>query len=115
MFNRPERTVAFPDVTDFRFLFDSWTTDKAQAPAPVRVKSLEIGPFLHFRSHKPALWVTPTEHVVLAILDRTIHIEDRMSFEVVERGDGTALVTAHHGQIIGSVWLAIVDANTLPS
>ncbi len=40
---------------------------------------------------------------------------DTISFEVVVRDDGTALLLAHYSQIIGSRWLALVDASTLPA
>lgn len=38
---------------------------------------------------------------------------DTIGFKLIERTDGTALVTAYYNQIIGSRWLAIVDPNNL--
>lgn len=56
-----------------------------------------------------AYWnVTPTS-VVAKILDGMMK-DVGMSFQIVIRESGTALVTARYDQIIGGRWLAIIDA-----
>ena len=44
-----------------------------------------------------------------------LHVDyDRTHFEVVRWPDGRALVLISHGKIIGSRWLGIIDADTIP-
>jgi hypothetical protein len=64
---------------------------------------------------RSCLDVRPRKAVIDAIGERMI-MSDGYSFhfEVVARGDGTALVLAKYNQIIGSRWLAIIHAETVP-
>lgn len=61
--------------------------------------------------------VTPSAAVIDAIRMGTIDcgMNDSFSFEVFDHGEGLALVIASHGLIIGSLWLAYIDASTLPA
>lgn len=57
--------------------------------------------------------VTPHDPII-DLLERTMLICDmaRIHFQMIVRGQGqTALITAQYGSIIGSHWLAIIDAN----
>ena len=77
-----------------------------------------IGPFCSFRGGETyrAAYVRARPEVYEEVKRNTIHVShDTMSFEVVIRGDGTALLTCQHGLIIGGVWLALIDANTIPN
>ncbi len=59
--------------------------------------------------------VRPRKAVVDAIGERVILSDGyTFHFEVVVRGDGTALVLVKCDQIIASRWLAIVHAETIP-
>lgn len=65
--------------------------------------------------HK-SLDVTPKQVVIDFVRDNALHVgNDSMYFEIVVRSDGEALVIAQHGQIIGSHWLALIDAETIPN
>lgn len=61
--------------------------------------------------------VTPSAAVIDAIRMGTIDcgMNDSFSFEVIDHGEGLALVVASHGLIIGSLWLAYIDTDSLPS
>lgn len=49
------------------------------------------------------------------IRQKVLHISNgSVSFEVIEWDDGRALVTLQYGQIIGSHWLGVIDAKTIP-
>jgi hypothetical protein len=59
--------------------------------------------------------VRPRKAVVDAIGERVILSDGyTFHFEVVVRGDGTALVLVKYDRIIGSRWLAIIHAETVP-
>jgi len=59
--------------------------------------------------------VTPSDEVVQYFRDHVLHVPcDTLSFKVVVRDNGTALIIMNHSQIIGSHWLALVDADTIP-
>ncbi len=64
---------------------------------------------------RTCLDVKPRKAVIYAIGESMIMSDGyTFHFEVVARGDGTALVLAKYDQIIGSRWLAIVHAETVP-
>lgn len=60
--------------------------------------------------------VEPSAAVIDAIRTGTIDcgMNDTFSFEVIDHGDGLALAVAKHGLIIGSLWLAYIDTDSLP-
>lgn len=59
--------------------------------------------------------VTLTTQAIDAIGRNTIHIDNEtINIEVIVWNDGRALVVASHNRIIGSVWLAKIDASTIP-
>lgn len=60
------------------------------------------------------LRVQPKSEVLGWIADNMLRIGDQLSFKVVKRDDGTALIVVTHSCIIGSRWLALVDASTVP-
>ena len=61
------------------------------------------------------LHVKPRERVVEYIDNNLIKVAyDSIHFEIVVYDDGTALVLVKYSQIIGSRWLAMVDASTVP-
>jgi hypothetical protein len=60
-----------------------------------------------------ALDVTPRSPVLLGIQAAMLPAY-RIDFKVVVRPDGTALVAACYGEILGDRWLAIVDPQSVP-
>jgi hypothetical protein len=81
-------------------------------------ESMRVGPFCSvYRKDQDNeyLSVRAADWVLSRIVERTIIIGgDTMSFEVIDHGNGWSLVTAHHGQICGSVWLAYIRTDTIP-
>lgn len=95
--------------------------------------TMRVGPFcaLRMREWTGALWVRPTADVG-ALLEEVVLLvtDDVLSFDVIEwepaaalvvaaalggePGERGALVTVSHSRIIGSHWLAFIDASTVP-
>ena len=89
-------------------------------PAPRMIGENELGPFCEFSVNRRFLGrrlmaVTATDAVVDAITPRIVTPDDHLSFEILEHETGWALVTAQHGYIIGSHWLAYIDPATIPT
>jgi hypothetical protein len=60
--------------------------------------------------------VVPTAEAIAMVSANTIHVSwDTMSWEVIVWDDGRALVVCSHSSIIGSVWIAKIDASTIPA
>jgi hypothetical protein len=93
----------------------TWTRErlgKRDDPGPMVMSSYASVGGVH-RSIN--LDITLTPQAIETIGKNTIHIDhDTMNVEVIVWTDGRALVVAHHGRIIGSVWLAFIDATTIP-
>lgn len=86
--------------------------------APDLLGEMQIGHYCSVRRINRdwySLHIEPSYEALEAVMDHTIVVEhDRMSWEIVEWQDGRALVLCHHSTILGSVWLAIIDAKTIP-
>lgn len=96
-----EKTIAFPDIHDFRELFD--LTEKG-AGAYLYGSNFDQ----HFSSYakpKPfvASWIE--EHMLNDM---------RMYFQATYRADDDVLISAKYESILGDRWLAIVHVNTIP-
>jgi hypothetical protein len=67
------------------------------------------------RRERSALSVVPRLAVIESLQKHTIIVEhDTMSWEVIEWPGNAALVRCRHSLIIGDVWVAIIDARTVP-
>lgn len=78
-------------------------------------ESMQIGPFCS-RRDGDSLAVRCAGWVLSRIREGTIVIGgDRMHFEIVDHDNGYSLVTAQHGQICGSVWLAYIKTDSIPN
>lgn len=113
-------------------LFEAWTFDKAKAPAPLvanlpgigpkDTERMEVGPYcsIHRQQGEPAYsaaWVRIQPAAWAELLERrgVLGIEhERMHFEVIVYDEREALVILSHGVIIGSAWLSMIDASTVP-
>ena len=128
---RRARPIALPDVRRFDQLFVSWrpwVSNLRERPRGIPIPAvdhdkrgralrrfMEIGPYLTVSPGHHSFHVVPSERTVDAIRVNTISIAyDTISFEVIVWDPTEALVVAKHGQIIGSVWLAVVDPLTVP-
>lgn len=114
--------LAFPEIKDFRELFSAIVPhDKTRTIAEWAVDACwgsEEQEKIRIRSYcdvrrTGALDVEPNE-VLLGHLRQELCVPGDVSFYVVDRRDGTSLVTARYSQIIGSFWLAVVATETIP-
>lgn len=59
--------------------------------------------------------VVARDEVLDLVCKHTIVIpDDTMYFKIIDWKDGRSLVTCDHNQIIGGVWLAIIDTASIP-
>lgn len=59
--------------------------------------------------------VEPHESTLDLVWRNTINVEhDTINFELIQWDADRALLLAHHGKIIGDVWIAVLDPRTLP-
>lgn len=86
---------------------------RGDRPRPMQLSSFASVRLLNGRSVH--LDVTLTPQAIAKIYANTLHIDnDTMNAEVIVWSDGRALVTVKHGKILGEVWLAKIDAATIP-
>ena len=128
---RRAKPIALPGVRRFDQLFTSWrpwTYGPGQSPRSIQIpaidhdkrgrplrRHMEIGPYLTVSPGHHSFAVIPSELTVEAIRTGTISIAyDTISFEVIVWDPTEALVVGKHNQIIGSVWLAVIDPLTVP-
>jgi hypothetical protein len=94
----------------------TWTRErlgKRDDPGPMIMSSFARINGLH--AHV-SLDVTLTAQAIEAIGANTIHVDDdTINIEINVWVDGEALVVANHSKIIGGVWLAKIDASTMPA
>lgn len=118
------RPLAFPGVRRFEELFPTsspWVSPAGRDPGgvpmtPGKRGSASIGEYLSIRPAYHGLRVKPSEDVVAYIRAHMLDSEwDTFHFQAVIHDNGHALVIVSHGQIIGSRWLAYIDADTLPA
>jgi len=123
--------VLLPAVNSFHDLFEVAVQDKSNAPEPVvwsfrdsmtgESGKVEIGPYLQFQHciegepYRNSLWVRASPIVIDTIKQHMLPLlRDSITFKVCVYADGTALVVAQNNLILGSRWLAYVDASTVP-
>jgi hypothetical protein len=114
---RPElaelpRPVAFPDIRTFAELFPIMTTERQAHPWD----SAEVSNWIQVRSpdgYAHGYAVLP-QWLIDWIQENMLAVpHDSIYFQVIVRDDVSALVTAQYNQIIGSRWLALIDANSV--
>lgn len=107
-----EKQIAFPGLSDFNQLFEVIDEPKTWKHGDLSV----IGSFLHVkRDNYQSMQVKPSKEVLDWIRDHMISVDyDTIVFQIVVHDDSNALVVAHYGQIIGSRYLAYIDAATIP-
>lgn len=121
-------TILMPDRTTWGDLFAISTTDKEAAPPAhtVRFKDYKnraatmlLGPYCRIMrdgSYNAAKYVAAHPDVAEAILNNTVWIEhETMNYSINVWPDGRALVLAEHSRILGDVWVAVIDAATIPA
>ena len=121
------RKIAFPDARSLADLFDDVIQidprSGLQAPTVAtfpswdkgnRSKSYLSGYMTVGAGH--SFHVKPKSEVVEFIRNNMLHgSNDRIYFRVVVWENGEALVMAEYNQIIGSSYLAVIDAATIPT
>lgn len=124
------RKLAFPNAKKFDDLFAEYSFDKETAPASVTFDfddcdsmtdpaiTMTIGPFCCIRGNDVeyrSMWVAAKEEVIEHIKSSAVMIaDDTMDFKIVIRDSGEALVCVDHNRIIGGLWLALIDPETIP-
>jgi hypothetical protein len=98
---------------------DSWTfNDYDTRTGRERLETIKIGPYCHGCGPGGeffSLYVRPTDEVLDWIKANMLPLSrDTIGFEIVVRDEHEALIIAHNNLIIGSRWLALIDATTLP-
>ena len=114
---RPElaelpRPVAFPAIESFSELFPELTLEKQEHPFQGSavtnwIQIRDRGAYRHKRAVLPQWLIDWCQENMLPVNYDSIY------FTVTIRDDG-ALICAQYNQIIGSRWLALVDADTVP-
>lgn len=115
------KEVLFPLARRFDELFSS-AVPASMEPGSRRARVVHrFGEAAQVLSHcsvtepenRRTLDVQPMPGVLIAIEKSMISSDYRIDFEVVFRDNGTALVLARYDRILGSRWIAIVDASTV--
>jgi hypothetical protein len=113
-------TIAFKEATSFADIFETAVPYvKGSANDQRRsIKGKTVSSYCtvsggeQYRSFS----VKPQQRVMDYIGENMLDIAyDSIYFTVTIRDDGSALLAAQYNQIIGSRWLAIVDASTIPT
>jgi len=123
------KELRFPEAKSMADLFDRMEVVDRHNEDPIGKTPLAratnytrgtvIGSFCGtIRLKRDTKWlrVKPNAETVEAVTDRTLTDYDQVDFALVERGDGTVLVTASANKIIQSIWLALLpDTSSLPA
>ena len=131
-----DKPIRFPDIHDFTELFPKLgERNKQDMEGVLRRFDFESGSFLGNGKREMAHQVVSTSisfsgnderfrythileinPIVLDFIEqRMIRVDyDSISFNIVTWDDGRALVVAQYSQIIGSHYVAIIDASTIP-
>jgi hypothetical protein len=123
------RKIAFPEAKSLADLFSEIKAPEGTAPIIATFPSWEAGTWsdrggrsksyvqgwLNVSEPRRSFHVQAKPEVIDWIRDNMLHGKnDRVYFEAHIWDDGRALVTAQYNQIIGSAYLAIIDAKTIP-
>jgi hypothetical protein len=115
-----ERAIALQDINSFNEVFETYTFDQIKKPNKLMVHTngkdnMHIGSFC-ILPDKTSIWVRPTWPAFEAIKNNTIFIQnEEMFFEIIKWDEKRALILCRYNTIVGSVWLAIIDPNTIPN
>jgi hypothetical protein len=106
-----EQEPLLPEAESFGDLFGScgpwlWACEGA---------TIWIGDYVHQREPHKSWKMGPSEKLARAVMGSMIGIEnDTISFEIILDDEGRAWVFAHYSLIIGSRYMANIDASTIP-
>jgi hypothetical protein len=116
------RPVLLPDARSFDDVLEyegEWDYGNREVPFVAQIHGNEISPYCSIRTGSGGyrgIKVRPRPGFYALVQDRIVTDSDRLSFEVVVHPERErALVILEHGHIIGSHWLAYVDAATIPA
>ncbi len=123
------KPLAFPDAKKFSDLFEAVSPEKTLPGGSIEITDYNIRRGKIFKARIPvgpycgvsgalgyhSLYVTPRPEVLERLQQSTIaSARDSLTFKVVVRDDGTALITADNNLIIGGTWLALIPASEIP-
>ena len=124
------RKIAFPAAKALADLFSEIKPAQGDAPVLAEFPSWEAGTwsdpkgrtrcqvtgYMYVRPPHRSYHVQARPEVIEHIRANMLHgSNDRIHFAAVIWGDGRALVVAEYSQIIGSSYLAIIDAASIPA
>lgn len=127
-----ESGMPFKDAKSFFDVFESAVPYDHKQPLKDRLEWTMVGDYKELANHHTSgnvitnycmvsgkeyrsFHVRPKQEVIEYVRNNMIPVYyDHIYFQVVVRNDNTALITASYNQIIGSRWLALVDADTVP-
>jgi hypothetical protein len=132
------KPLVFP-CESFSDLFERWAPYTKEVPSwakPIKVTGPCIGKALKgkrkrngepdLNSHmffdsycivrdRESLRVKPKQEVIDTIMRNTIIVEyDKMFWEICPHDNGKSLVVCSHNLILGNVWVALIDTETVP-
>jgi hypothetical protein len=110
--------LAFPRTQRLAYLFEKVTPYAVGRPEVLEArKGQHVSTYCAVSAPKfrGSLCVRPTQRVMDCIAAEMLVIDDdRIYFEIIDRGNGTALVVAKYNKIIGSRWLALIPSSEIP-
>jgi len=109
-----QKQICHKDITTFDGVFSTFSFDDKAKPSPV---AENIGAFCSVKmaGSRFSMWVRPSDFIASFIIESMLMITgDNIWFEIIGYEDGTALVVANYNVILGSRWLAVIDAATIP-
>jgi len=114
-----DKSYLLPDAVSFDELFTVIGEPQRWPFTPTIKDTMKISSWIRFRDAAhghPVEQVKPSPEVFNALRANMLDLgsRDEVSFEIIVHDNGWALVLVQHSQIIGSRWIAYIDAATLP-
>jgi len=114
-----DKSYLLPDAVTFDELFTVIGEPQRWPFTPTIKDTMKISSWIRFRDAAhghPVEQVKPSPEVFNALRANMLDLgsRDEVSFEIIVHDNGWALVIVEHSQIIGSRWIAYIDAATLP-
>lgn len=118
-----KKEVYFPEIKSFKELFNDYQFKHINTKAQYQ----DLGGGCHCSTHLSIMNTHTQPHFlyvelkpeifkpVIETMYKIYNDNDHISLEAVVRDDGTALIIVSYNQIIGSRWIAVIDASTIPT
>lgn len=108
------RAIAFPNNTLFADLFEQTDNFNLELDKTAHNVLSDYCSIDNQGEHY-SVKVKPHQHIIDFVKNNMIAVDyDSIYFKIIVHDNGWALVTAQYSQILGSHYLAYIDANTQP-